>query len=181
MIELTDEVWRFIKDYLRPFLKGAKEDVGQTRKLDDPDTPAGDPLEGIIYEVFNRLQRRYAFQERWRGTAVYIRRVVRDVLRQKGPRLVFGIDPESATVRSTRRRRGRGYASTHSDSGDLSLTVDEVVRRMVIRELPVSRETLYRWCRQQKITFTQDSRGKIRFNDVAMAQAAELARLMRSV
>lgn len=83
MIEETDDVLAFVIRYLRPFCKGLYEAVGQTRETDHGGVVAGDPLAGMMYEVFGRLKQRYTLQEHEKGGPLYIWRIAHD-LKGKG-------------------------------------------------------------------------------------------------
>jgi hypothetical protein len=180
MIKETDDVLAFVTRYLRPFFKGVNENVGQTCRSDGMTCPAGDPIAGVIYEVFARLRKRYAFQAHWKGGPNYIRRVVRDVVKTSEPQLVYGIDPETAVAIQTRRQRGFGHARGHEESAKVLLAVDAAVRWLGMRGLPVSRETIYRWIRGKKIHATQNKRKGILLDKKALEQAEALVRLYLS-
>jgi hypothetical protein len=172
MIEETDDVLAFETCYLRPFCRGLREAVGETRHADNLGSVAGDPSAGIIYEVFSLLKKHYAFQEHWKGGPAYIWRVVRHLMKKSGPKLVVGIDHEAAEAIQQRKRQGRRAPIGRAGIANPLLTVDAAVEWLAAKGVPVSRETLYRWIREKKITHMTDERGRLRLDDTALAQAA---------
>jgi hypothetical protein len=181
MIELTDEVWAFVKDYLHPFLKqvARDHDVGQTRDHRNTTAATGDPLEGIIWEIFNGIKQHYALQEHWKGLPQYIWRVVRTVMKRNGPSLVTSADPEGVATRQL-QQKGRISPGGHESLANRPPTLDQAVRVLARKWLPISRESLYRWIREKKITSIKDERGRIRLDDAGLAKAEALARRERS-
>jgi hypothetical protein len=105
---------------------------------------------------------------------------VRNLIEKSEPKLVAGIDPETAVAIQTRRQGGYGYVRRYEESEKRLLTVDAAVRWVATRGLSVSRETLYRWIREKKINAIQNKQTRILLDAMALEQAEALAKLHRS-
>jgi hypothetical protein len=93
-------------------------------------------------------------------------------MKKSGPKLVVGIDHEAAEAIQQRKRQGRRAPIGRAGIANPLLTVDAAVEWLAAKGVPVSRETLYRWIREKKITHMTDERGRLRLDDTALAQVA---------
>jgi hypothetical protein len=175
MIEETSDVLDIVRRYPRPFFKHVKEGKDGEEQTQRPNTVGlvdGDPLAGMIYEVFALLKKHYALPEHWKSGPAYITRVVSNAVKKSESQLVFGINPEVAQRKQIRKLRGRGDSRgpggiqpgglEAQDVATRRYTVSEVVRQLR-REAPEgarvpSRDTLYNWGDARLFTWYRDKR-----------------------
>lgn len=167
-----------MKSYLRPFVKrlAKAEAVGQSHDPKDITITTGDSLEGHIYEVFFKLQQHYALQEHWQGLPKYIWRVVSSVQRQNEPKLVTGLDPETAQGMTRRQQQGKGHTRAREESPGYPFVVPKAAPWLTAQGWPVSPRTLYRWLEQGKIPVVADTRGRKCIDEAGLQRAMVLVR-----